>query len=58
MITWMGKIGGPYRVESSPDLASWTDASGDIFPREVITTTPITLAPGTERHFFRVVRIW
>jgi hypothetical protein len=38
---------GDYRVETSPDNATWTVAAAGTFPNGTVTATPITLTGGT-----------
>ncbi|MCA2212401.1 M36 family metallopeptidase [Jidongwangia harbinensis] len=38
---------GRYRVETSPDKATWTVAASGVFPRGTATATPVPLTAGT-----------
>ncbi|WP_030439492.1 M36 family metallopeptidase [Actinoplanes subtropicus] len=38
---------GGYRVETSPDGTTWTQAAAGTFPRGTVTPTPVALAAGT-----------
>ena len=38
---------GGYRVETSPDGTTWTQAAAGTFPRGTVTATPVALTAGT-----------
>lgn len=56
VLTWNAVNGGTYRVQSSTNLVTWADASGDILANQNSVTFTIP-APSASQCFYRIYRV-
>lgn len=53
--TWSSIVGKTYKIQSSPDLATWTDVSASQVTATGTTTSRTVATSGAEKMFYRVV---
>jgi hypothetical protein len=57
-VVWPAVVGVIYRVQTSTDLISWTDTTGDIMAEtDVVAREVINATPAAEQRFWRVRKV-
>ena len=56
-IVWPTVVGANYQIESSTELAVWSDEGGEISPLTTTTAVPVTVMGGTPYRFYRIKRL-
>ena len=56
-VSWTSVVGATYRLQSSTNLLTWTDLTGDFVATKEITTGEVANTEGEGKRFWRAKRL-